>query len=71
MRSCRGFAAGFGLLLAVVFFVAEERVVACVAVVMFSFADFEILAVALGRVFAEFEVEDFFLEATMLICRED
>ena len=68
MRFCRGFTAGFGLLLAVVFVVAEERVVACVAVVMFSFADLEILAVALGQVFAELEVEDFFLEVNMLIC---
>ena len=68
VRFCRGFAGGFGLLLAVVFVVAEEHVVACVAVVMFSFADLEILTVALGRVFAELEVEDFFLKVNMLIC---
>ena len=68
MHFCRGFTASFGLLLALIFVVAEERVVACVAVVMFSFADLEILAVALGQVFAELEVEDFFLEVNMLIC---
>ena len=68
MRFCRGFAAGFGLLLAVIFVIAEERVVACVVVVMFSFADLEILTVALGQVFSELEVEDFFLEVNMLIC---
>jgi hypothetical protein len=61
VRVCRGFAAGLGssLLLAVVFFVAEELIEACVE--MFSFADFEdfevfaAAAVLLGRVFAELE----------------
>jgi hypothetical protein len=68
VRSCRGFAAGFGLL-AVVLFITEERIVACVMVVVFSFADFELFAaVPLGWVFAELEVEEIFLEATMLIC---
>ena len=41
---------------------------------MFSFADFEIFAAAavpLDRVFAELEVEDVFLEATMLISWEN
>jgi hypothetical protein len=37
--------------------------------VLFSFADFEAAtAVPLGRVFAELEAEDFFLEDAMLIC---
>ena len=69
VRACRGFAAG--PLPGVVFFVAEERIVAWV-VVVFSFADFEIFAAAavlLGWVFAELEVEeveDVFLEITML-----
>jgi hypothetical protein len=55
-------------LLAIVFFVAEECAVARVTVLIFSFADFEMVAAAavpLGWVF-ELEVEDIFLEATML-----
>jgi hypothetical protein len=53
--------------LAVIFFVAAERVVACA--IVFSFADFGIfaaVAVLLDRLFAELEV-GVFLEATMLI----
>jgi hypothetical protein len=71
--ACRGFAAGFrsSLLLAVVFFVAEEGIVAFVTVVAFSFVDFEIFtaaAVSLDRAFAELEAEDIFFEVTMSIC---
>jgi hypothetical protein len=73
VRACRGFAAGFcsSLLLAIVFFVAEEGVVAFVTVVAFSFVDFEVFAAAavpLDRVFAELKAEDIFFEATMSIC---
>lgn len=75
MRACRGFAAGFSSSpLPVVFFVADERIVAWTVVVVFSFADFEeftAAAVPLRRVFAELEVEDVFLEAAMLICWEN
>jgi hypothetical protein len=76
VRGCRGFVAGFcsSLLLAVVFFVAEEGVVVFVTVVVFSFVDFETFVeaeVPLDRVFAELKAEDFFFEvfeATMSIC---
>lgn len=72
VRACRGFVAG--PLPGVVFFLAEERIVAWVTVAVFSFADFEIfaaVAVPLGRVFAELEVEeveDVFLMTAMLFC---
>ena len=74
VHACRGFAAGFGfgLLLTVISFVAEECIVACVMVVVFSLADFKIFRVAavvpLGQVFAELKVEDIFLEVAMSIC---
>ena len=71
--ACRGFAAsfGFGLLLAVISFIAEECIVACVMVVVFSLADFKIseaaAVVPLGQVFVVLKVKDIFLEVAMSI----
>ena len=73
VRACRGFAAGFcsSLPLAVIFFAAEEGIVAFVTVVAFSFVNFEIVAAAavpLDQVFAELKAEGIFFKAAMSIC---